>query len=303
MQPDSQGRLRVKPEDAVINAIDELVDWHMPQPMSTPTAAGMTASMVGKIISIQDQLSEPYPFEPYQVAIPACCQTWKDDCPIHARLDAEEPDEEQPFVPQRGIRVVKWIGICAAAAVFLSLIAAFCISGPPTPQPTPQPTAHTYEHQHDGQTRPPSEGSTAAAPGSWALMDDARDNLLHGQIKVDDNFRLMLFSSHITPSSRTCSEIQGEVSGSSDGYPTGGMPVHLVSTNGANHSTKLYFGGTQPTFNAGSAGLRQNAILLCDQTTNHGLEFINLETFTPPGSTLSISDTADNPVLTMWTDE
>jgi len=144
--------------------------------------------------------------------------------------------------------------------------------------------------------------SAHATAGSWTLVDDARLNILQGNIKVTDAFKVALFatSGAVTTSSTTYSTLTGEVGTTNTGYATGGQAVTL-STTGTT-SVAVYF-ASNPSWTAGSANLAAYQAVLYDSSTGYILAFANLDSggalvTTTSGQVLTIADSSGNPVVT-----
>ena len=138
--------------------------------------------------------------------------------------------------------------------------------------------------------------------GTWTLVNGARTNILEGNLKSGDSWKVALFntSGAATTSSTTYSGLSGEVGTTNTGYTTGGEAVTL--TLSGTTSVTVYF-ASQPQWTAGSANLAAYQAVLYDVTSGDILAFCNLDSggaqvTTTSGETLTISDTSGNPVLT-----
>lgn len=147
----------------------------------------------------------------------------------------------------------------------------------------------------------------AATPttGSWSITDNVRaDAFVHHDIDfARDSFAVMLFDRAVPASADHCSTIPGEISSVGTGYPRGGTAVTVAST-AEGRRTKLYFGGEQPSFNAGIAGIEAKTAVLCDRSTDYVVAWVSLarngsDVTTTPGNQMTLSDTVDNPILVM----
>jgi len=138
--------------------------------------------------------------------------------------------------------------------------------------------------------------------GNWTLVNGARTNILEGNLKSGDSWKVALFatSGACTTSSTTYSGLSGEVGTTNTGYSTGGAAVTI--TLAGTTSVTLYF-ASNPTWTAGTANLAAYQAVLYDTTSGDILAFCNLDSggalvTTTSGETLTVANGSGNPVLT-----
>ena len=140
------------------------------------------------------------------------------------------------------------------------------------------------------------------AAGTWTLVNGARTNILNGNLKSGDGWKVALFatSGAVTASSTTYAALTGEVSTTNTGYATGGASVTLVLTGTTSVTVSF---ASNPSWTAGSANLAAYQCVLYDTTSGYIMAFANLDSggalvTTTSGQVLTIADSTGNPVVT-----
>ncbi len=140
------------------------------------------------------------------------------------------------------------------------------------------------------------------AAGSWALVNSARTNILEGNLKSGDSWKVALFatSGAASATSTLYSGLSGEVGTSNTGYSTGGQAVTL-SLAGTTSVTLAF--ASNPSWTAGSSNLAAYQAVLYDTTSGDILAWCNLDSggalvTTTSGQVLTIADSSGNPVVT-----
>jgi hypothetical protein len=140
------------------------------------------------------------------------------------------------------------------------------------------------------------------AAGSWTLVNGARTNILNGNLKSGDGWKVALFatSGACTASSTTYSGLSGEVGTTNTGYATGGASVTLALAGTTSVTVSFV---SNPSWTAGSANLAAYQAVLYDTTSGYIMAFANLDSggalvTTTSGQVLTIADSTGNPVVT-----
>jgi hypothetical protein len=140
-----------------------------------------------------------------------------------------------------------------------------------------------------------------AAPGAWTLVNGAREDILNGTFTVGSGYKVALVTSasNIGASSTTFAGVTNEVA-SGNGYTTGGVSVTLSQTGTT--SVNVFF-SSNPSWTASVGSITARWAVLyktgSDVLCYSLLDSAPADVVVASGNTLTINNTASNPVLTV----
>jgi len=140
-----------------------------------------------------------------------------------------------------------------------------------------------------------------AAPGAWTLVNGAREDILNGTFTVGSGYKVALVTSasNIGASSTTFAGVTNEVA-SGNGYTTGGVSVTLSQTGTT--SVNVFF-SSNPSWTASGGSITARWAVLyktgSDVLCYSLLDSAPADVVVASGNTLTINNTASNPVLTV----